>query len=342
MTWRGDLSFLENPFNEVDNLIFCAFSYISLDNFIEYADKITIEELYKSYKKEKEDTIFKKNQNQLFKMLSTSIRFKNVLVTHFFNEVKEKESMQISGMTFVLPNDMLFVAFKGTDETLTGWKEDFDLSYKTIIPSQKKAVSYLDEILSHTKKKVVVGGHSKGGNLAMYASLFCEEDSKILKVYNNDGPGFSKEIVETDNYKMRKDKIITFLPKGSIVGNILNSATRTIIVESKSLGILQHNLYSWSVLNDHFVYEKEVSEETKKISQELNSMIEKIPKEQKRKIVSFLYELLESWNVTDIEKMISDVLLPKTLLGKYNFKLDDFSFIFKILPLIVEIIKKIT
>ena len=138
-----------------------------------------------------EESLFTKNQNRLFKSLSESKRFQSVLVTHYFHIVDKEIDMQISGMTFVLPNDTLYVAFKGTDETITGWKEDFDLSYKDVIPSQKKAVSYLNEILSSFVRPVYVGGHSKGGNLAMYASLFCKDSDLIVKVYNNDGPGFS-------------------------------------------------------------------------------------------------------------------------------------------------------
>ncbi len=340
LLWRGDLTFLESPLNEVDNLIFCAMTYVRLDELLYYQEKISIKDLYLKYQKKEPNTVFKQSQNRLFKMISESNRFKNVIITHYFNEVDKEQEMQIGGMTFVLPNDTIFIAFKGTDGTLTGWKEDFNLSFKTI-PSQKRAVQYLEEILSHTKKKVFVAGHSKGGNLAMYASIFCKESENIVQIYNNDGPGFTKEIIGSNNYLQRKEKIITFIPKASIVGNLLNQDTKTIIVKSKQIGILQHDLYSWEVSNNHFVYSSELSEETKKLCNTLNELIEKIPKDEKEKIISFLYEIFESENIQDIEKALHDVFLSKVLLQKYHLKIEYFSFLWKIFPLIVEILKNI-
>ncbi len=337
--WRGDLSFLESPVNEVDSLIFCAFSYLSLEKIIKYQEFISIKDLYERYKKVEGETIFKKNQNHLFQVLSESKRFKDITVTRYFNVVDEKEEMQIAGMTFVLPNDTLFVAFKGTDSTLTGWKENFNLSYMEIIPAEKKAVEYLNEILASTKKKVYVGGHSKGGNLAMYASLFCDSNDKIIRTYNHDGPGFRKEIVDTEMYQKRKDKIITFIPKASIVGNILNQDTKTYIIKSKQLGLLQHDLYSWLVVGNHFVYTKELSEEAKKMSQMLNEAIEKIPEKEKEEVISFVYDLLESWNMEDMKKMIEKPNLLEPILK--NFKIVDVPKILNIVSLVVEIYKKI-
>ncbi len=341
LKWRGDISFLESPLNEIDNLIFCAFTYIKIDSITTYEEKITFQELYEKYKKDiKENSIFKKNQMELFQILSKSKRFQDVIITKIFNQVDKSKDMQIAGMTFILPNDTLFVAFKGTDETIVGWKEDFELSFE-IVSSQKKAVEYLDEILFHTQKKVYVGGHSKGGNLAMYASLFCKDYDKIVQIYNNDGPGFTNEVVVTENYQKRKEKIITYIPKASIVGNLLNLDTKTLLIKSNAVGILQHNLYSWLVNNTSFVYANALDEETKKVSTKLNQMIESIPKEQKKKIIAFVYDCLESLNVYDLEKLVQEFLLPKFLLKKYNFNLEEFSILKSVIPLIIEILKRI-
>lgn len=334
LEWRGDMTLLESPVNEVDSLIFCAFAYFRIESVLSSLESISIKELYHRYQKVMEENIFTKNQNRLFKFLSESKRFQSVLVTHFFHIVDKEIDMQISGMTFVLPNNCLYVAFKGTDDTITGWKEDFDLSYKHVIPSQKKAVSYLNEILSSSVKPVYVGGHSKGGNLAMYASLFCKESDLIVKVYNYDGPGFSKNILETDNYQKRKEKIVTFIPSASIVGNIFDKDTKTFIIKSKQIGVLQHDLYSWLVLQNHFVYTKEMSNHAKNISNALNQALLRIPNEDKKRVISFLYELLESWNVENIEKT------ALTILEKYNFQPKDFTFLHPLFSLVKEIQKK--
>lgn len=341
LLWRGDLTFKENPLNEVDSLAFCAFSYFKIEKLMQNQQFISIQDLYKKYALTEEDTLFKKNQNHLFQMLSESKRFKDVFITRYFNEVDKNLEMQIAGMTFLLPDNTLFIAFRGTDGTITGWKEDFDLSYKSVIPAQRRAVEYLNEILSHTKKSVYVGGHSKGGNLAMYASIFCQNGDKIIQIYNHDGPGFRSEIVEGKNYQKCKEKMITFIPKASIVGNIFDKDTKTIIIKSKQIGLLQHDLYSWGVSGNHFVYANELSVDAKKLSNKLNETIEKIPKEQKQKMISFLYELLESWNISDIENLVKDVFLSKSVLSQYHFNQEDISFLFRMLPLVLEIIKKI-
>lgn len=341
LEWRGDLPFTESPINEVDSLIFCAFSYCNIKNIIFYQEKISIQDLYTRYQQIEENSLLKRNQNRLFQMLSKSNRFKEVKVTRYFNEVSEQKEMQIAGMTFILPNDTLFVVFKGTDETLTGWKEDFALSYKDIIPAQEKAVSYLNEILFSTKKPIYVGGHSKGGNLAMYASMFCQEFDKIVQIYNHDGPGFNNEILETKEYQERKEKIITYIPKASIVGNILNQDTKTMIIKSKQIGFLQHDLYSWLVLNNHFIYTKELSVDAKNLSNLLNETLDKIPNAQKERMVTLLFDFLDSWNVQDIEKIVGN-LFTSSIFTKYNLKMEDLSILYRILPIAVEIIKAIT
>lgn len=339
LEWRGDIPFKESPLNEVDSLIFCAFSYCDIDSLLAYQEKRTIQDLYTEYQQIQEDSVFKKNQNRLFQMLSESNRFKEVVVTRYFNEVNEEKEIQIAGMAFILPNDTLFVVFKGTDSTLTGWKEDFALSYKMVIPAQEKAVSYLNEILSSTKKEVFVGGHSKGGNLAMYASLFCQNFDKLVRIYNHDGPGFHKEILETKEYQERKEKIITYIPKASIVGNLFNEDTKTMIVKSKQLGFLQHDLYSWLVINNHFVYTKELSEEAKKLSNLLNETIDKLPNATKEKIINVLFEILESWNIQDIEKGIG--IFSSSIFQKYNLKVEDLTLLYRLIPIVVEIMKRL-
>ena len=271
LKWRGDISFLQEGLNEVDSLLFCAFTYFDLEKIITHEEKISILNLYERFLKFKNKD--KKEEVELFKNLSQSKRFQDVFVTLYFNEIDKEKEMQISGMTFVLPNNTIFVAFKGTDSTLTGWKEDFNISYLDTIPSQIKAKEYLDKILMHTNKKVYIGGHSKGGNLAMYASIYCKDFTKVVKVYNFDGPGFDNKIVLSENYQSRKEKMVTYLPKAGIVGNILNKDMKTIIIKSTQLGLLQHDPYSWKVEQNHFIYAQVLNEEAKNIGNQLNELI---------------------------------------------------------------------
>lgn len=303
---NGNKTIKELPLNEVDALIFSAFTYLEIEDVTKYTDKISIKELYKSYQNKKLNTLFYINQNRLLEMLSKCIRFQNILVTKYLNIIDKEKDLQIGAMTFEVDKNILFVAFKGTDK-LVGWKEDLDLGYKEVIPAQQKALEYLDEVLSNTLKKVYVGGHSKGGNLAMYAGLFCKHYDKIVQIYNMDGPGFSKSIIHTLEYQIRNKKIITFIPKASIVGNLLNKDTKTIIIKSKNIGFLQHNLYSWEIVDNHFVYEKEVDEVVLNVCNYLNEIINRMPSKYKEQIVEYIYHLLEEINIDELESIIKKI-----------------------------------
>ena len=341
LKWRGDLSFYEAPFNEVDNAILCAFSYIPLEDFLTKDKTFSILELYALYQKNvKKEKLFKQNQKKLFDNLQQSKRFQNVKVAQFVNEVEQIKEKQFCAMTFILTEDLLFVAYRGTDESLIAWKENFNLSYMDYVPSQKRAVSYLEEILMHTNKKVIVGGHSKGGNLAMYAYLFCNEklQSKMIQVYNNDGPGLHKNI-EIEKKELEQ-KIITFLPKASIIGNLFENLSTIFFIKSSSFGILHHDLYTWEVENNHFIYIKEMDKKTKDLCNFLNKMLEDLSLEKKEKIISFLYETIADFGISNVEEFIEQIG-KKQILKKYNITIEDMQIVFKILPVVMEIFKKL-
>ena len=191
LRWRGDLTFEESPINEIDNAIFCAFSYIRIENFINSSEILTIEELYPRYvSSAKKESILLKNQNTLFALLQNSKRFKQVKVAKFIKETSEALEKQFCAMTFVLNENELFVAFRGTDETLTGWKENFNLSFMETTPSQKRALEYLEEIANHTNKEITIGGHSKGGNMPMCfrKKIQKQKSSKSITMTDQDYP----------------------------------------------------------------------------------------------------------------------------------------------------------
>ena len=289
-------------------------------------------------KKELPESILLKNQNTLFSQLEKSKRFGNVKIAKFVKESSEAEEKQFCAMTFIVSDREIFVAFRGTDETLTGWKENFNLSYEET-PSQKRAVSYLEDIVTHTKKEIIVGGHSKGGNLAMYAYVFSKKEvqEKIKKVYNNDGPGLrSKE----NTLQEIEKKITTFIPKSSIVGGLFENDSLIKIIESSSIGILEHDLYTWKINGSEIITTKDMDKKTKELCNYINEKLKEIPDEKKRSIIHFIYELLNSFGINDIEETINKLGKNNSLLKKYNISIFDMQIIWKILPIILEIMKK--
>ena len=177
LLWR-DVSMDLLPFNEIDNLILARFSYFPLDGFIKSEEKVTIHELYERYVNGKvRGRILQPEDPNLFKALAKSTRFSNFLVTRYINKFVPEEEKQFAAVTILFSNsNTMYVSYRGTDSTIVGWKEDFNMSFSDVVPAQKEAVLYLNSIAKEFKKSdIIVGGHSKGGNLAVYSSTVCDE-----------------------------------------------------------------------------------------------------------------------------------------------------------------------
>ena len=219
--WRGDITFEEKGLNEVDNLIFCEISYLVMDD-IERArsdEGMTVAALYEAYAglRPRPKLIMNDPMPALRKM-ALSARFRNVIVKRYVNDVNPDEQAQFSAVTFLYKEDEAYVAFRGTDDTLVGWREDFNMSFLSETYGQKAAVEYLNGIAAETSAKLTVGGHSKGGNFAVYAAAFCDADireNRIERVYSNDGPGFRNEVTDSEGYLAVLPKIVKIIPESS-------------------------------------------------------------------------------------------------------------------------------
>ena len=155
-------------------------------------------------------------------------------LTNYINKVDPIQEKQFSAITIIMQDKTIYVAYRGTDNTIVGWKEDFNMSFSKLVPAQTDAVNYLESVAKKYKNRIRVGGHSKGGNLAVYAAAFCNKHvkDKIINVYNNDGPGFCDEVVNSEQYKEIIDRVHTYIPQTSIIGRLLNHEEETIILKS--------------------------------------------------------------------------------------------------------------
>jgi hypothetical protein len=262
LEWRGDISFREDPFNEVDNLILSELAYTRFGDIIP-ADGKTIpirkaaEDFFALYPAEdlRKSTSFLDQSPLLMEGMITGKRFGNMKLCRYINEVDPDKDLQISALTFRLDDCTAYVAFRGTDSTVVGWKEDFDLSYKIYTEGQSRAVDYLNETGARLRCPIRVGGHSKGGNFAVFASAFCKDSvkRKIKEVYSNDGPGFRKEVTSTPEYKALRPHVRSYVPDTSIIGMLLSTGYDHNVVESSGKGIMQHDGFTWQVKRNRFV-----------------------------------------------------------------------------------------
>lgn len=302
---KGNLALYQEEFNEVDNLILSRFSYFPFDTIMKKNEIVTIKELSDRFKKEdiSKMEILWKDDIELFPLMGESKRFGPMLVTKYINKIDKEQEEQFSAITVLMPDNTIYVSYRGTDFTIVGWKEDFNMSYKSHIPSQLEALKYLETIANMYQNQLRIGGHSKGGNLAIYASTFIDDKIKdrIINIYNNDGPGFNDDITETEHYKKIIKKAHTYIPQSSIIGRLLNQEEEYSVVKSKQLGIMQHDLYSWQVIDNQFKHLEEVTIQSKITEKAIEGWIDNVDPKNREEVIKVIFEIL---NKTEAQTFI--------------------------------------
>lgn len=323
--WRGDLTFQQSEFNEVDNLIFAQISYLNLGVI---KGQVSIEELGNIYRRkiasrkirsEEEVSEFTERVEIMFLKASKSRRFKDVMVTNFVSKFDEIRESQFSAMTFLINEKMLYVAYRGTDDTIVGFKENLNMSFSAPVAGQMDAVRYLKLILErYSQSEVIVGGHSKGGNFAVFAvsGLTDKERKRISRVYNNDGPGFTENILNSDGYKKTVGLVKKFIPEDSFVGILMDDEEDSIVISaSDSSGILQHDGLNWDVKGDKFIRKESVSKKSEFVDKTIKHWLKGLDIEEREAFVDELYKIVrKSMNASSLKDIYGNRF--KTV---YNF-----------------------
>ena len=306
MNWR-DISLEKVEFNEIDNLILSRLSYFPFDGVICEDEEITLKEAYERTKKlGTTGRTLQAEDIDLYPVLAKSIRFGNCILTNFVNKVEPEAEKQFSAVTIILPDDTIYVSYRGTDNTIIGWKEDFNMSFSDLVPSQVDGVKYLDDVAKKYKNKLRVGGHSKGGNLAVYAATFCKPKTKkkIIEVYNNDGPGFSDKVIESKEYEEILERVHTYIPQTSIIGRLLKHKEKTTIVKSTETGIMQHDLYSWQLMGDKFISAK-ITESSDFIDSTITNWLKEVSPEQREEFINTFFDILNATKAKTVNELSS-------------------------------------
>lgn len=312
LDWRGDLTFDKSPFNEVDNLLLSQLVYVDLEGIVpgpESREKIRVTEasriFFATHDEQKilERVSMTKTAMYVLKKMAESERYKDAMLGGYVNDISIEEQSQFAVVCVYLGDKSLFVAFSGTDDTIVGWRENFNMGYLSATPGQLKAVDYLNSMVGIGQWKVRVGGHSKGGNLAVYASVHCRPiiKHKIISVYSNDGPGFSQEMVDSEAYQEMLPKIRTIIPESSIVGLLLEHEEEFQVVKSSNVGVGQHDAMSWEVLGTHFVYTDKVTEQSIFIDETMKTWLVELDAYQREEIVSAVFEILDELNIQTVD-----------------------------------------
>lgn len=311
LLWRGDLTFAQAPFCPVDNLIFSCLAYLNWNGIADGKfprQAVTLETAASIW--EAMPASWKQGEEKHAQLLHAAAgceRFRSVRLFHYAERFSEERQQQFSATTFLLDADdkTVYVAFRGTDNTLVGWREDFNMSFQSEVPSQTDAAAYLREILTMGFSNVLVGGHSKGGNLAVFSAVHAPRHmvQRIQAVYNNDGPGFANHLLETASFWYLKDRIHTFVPQDSVIGMLLEHDEDYQVVYSRQKGLQQHNPFSWCVLGNDFCYVRDISSTSRILDNSLREWIMDMTPDEREQLTDILFQLLNRTDAKTVREL---------------------------------------
>ena len=309
LKWRGDLTFEVVEMNEIDNLILARISYLPFQD-INFQEKETIADIAPRMLKLPEEKFLWKDDVAFIEVLEKTERFRNLMITDYIETIDVAEEMQFGAITIWLPNGELYISFRGTDMTFVGWKEDFNMSFMTNIPSQLEAVKYLEKIADKYPNLIRMGGHSKGGNIAVYAAMFCKEEIKprIIEVLNADGPGFDKKVVISDQYNSMTNKIKTYIPQSSIIGRLLEHEEDYIVIESQEKGIMQHDIFSWKVEGCRLIKSNQFTRNSQIVSDIVRDWLISTTPEQRKHFINIMYEIISKTDAESVSQFMKQIL----------------------------------
>lgn len=307
----------QEPFNEVDSLILAQFSYLKFDDLVpevgEYAEPSTLQDIYDDprYDSLFADERYRKNNTALFEGMLTSRRFNQIRLHSYVSILEQDHQTQFAAIVIEFENGFTYVAYRGTDENLIGWKEDLNMAMSRPVPGQIMSVKYLEGIKNVLPDKFMVGGHSKGGNLAVYAAMYSDDDlqSRISDIFNHDGPGFRDEVMDDVRYQAIRTRIRMTVPHSSLIGMLLvNMDSYRVVASWKPgfSGILQHDPFSWLVKGYDFVLEDSVSVGSELKDRSINEWVMSLEDEQIERFLDVTYDIMLATGVDDLNTLMND------------------------------------
>lgn len=296
LNWRGDLSMLTNLPNEIDLLIFSQLVHAPLEKLTQLNDSLLRDLTAFIYPKPltRDDRILPHQRYELWMHACKTERFSQVKLSRFESRFNASLQMQFAAALFTV-GDIGIVTFRGTDATLTGWKEDFNLAFEDTIPAQEEAVDFLNQCGSKVKY-LYICGHSKGGNLALYAATHCHAKliAQMVRIISFDGPGLNEAALKNSNWQMVKHLVHTYIPESSIVGMLFSNHCTPTVVISDSVSILQHNPFFWHVMGAHFVEAEKNTSSSRIFDDTVDYFLHHCTPEQRRTLVDTLYDVLNA------------------------------------------------
>ena len=332
MQWRGDLPLTADGFNEVDNLILAELSFVDFGGIVPPPGEGSAVPLHEAARRyfaihPREEihmgVLVPRQIPDLLEAMAESVRFRDTGLNCFADHLDLEASVQFAALTAELGDGSLYLSFRGTDDTIAGWRENFEMSFLDEVPAQREAERYVETVArQYKRKKLRLGGHSKGGNLAVYSAVHCPAavQRRIAAVYNNDGPGFRTSFLDQPEYRRIADRITTIVPQSSVVGLLMEHEEDFAVVKSSQAGLLQHDGFSWEVLGPCFVHLSSDAPTVRRNNAALKEWLDSLDTDQRRRFTQALFEVLTCTGAQTLQDLTEDsfktaVAMLKTMAG---------------------------
>lgn len=311
--WRGDLTFAQDPPNAVDALIFSSLAYIRFGGDVESKPhspvgmRTAAEQFFAL--EDYETRVRVKSDVELLRAAANSVRFGNTRLYLYRDMLIPEQETQFAAVTFLLDDGSLFLTFRGTDYSLVGWKEDFNMAFQQTVPAQRLALQYTREVAAEYLAPLRLAGHSKGGNLAVFAAARSAPmvQERIVDVYNHDGPGFTEYMMGDPGYLAMVPRIKTYVPQSSVIGMLLEHEEPYTVIRSKTVSLLQHDPYSWEILGRDFIRMEEITQDSRFLDATITTWFANMTNQERNKLVDAMFTLLGTGGVDNA----LDIFHPK-------------------------------
>ncbi len=329
LKWRGDLSLAVSPFNEVDNLVLAQLSFVDWKGIVPTPGhgRIALNKAAGLYfaahpqlPEAKENFLNLTDYYRMTRLMADSVRFGKAELMAYSYDFDPAIEKQFAALTVCLSDGTAYVSFRGTDNSIVGWKEDFNFAIMCPTPSQQSAADYLGWVKANTIRRLRVGGHSKGGNLAMYAGALAYDRYRIMDIFNNDGPGFTPAFVKTKAFSDIKPVLKIYNPQSSVVGMLMiNDAPRTFVLSDAKQIIDQHNGYSWQLVGTRFERAATNSEESKEIKKITNDWVYNISTEDKMIFFNTIYDIIDNAGLKTLDDVgVNMIRMAPQVIESFN------------------------
>lgn len=322
ISWRGDLTFDRAPVNELDIFLFSQIIAADYTGILEEnAGPIPLREVacryFENHTEDKENLGLLQSESVLpsLKKMASAARYKNLRLGRYICRIRTSLTEQFCAFTVEDPGNFICIVFQGTDDTIIGWKEDFELASRDIVPSQLDAVKYLNNAVNASDApKIYICGHSKGGNLSLYSAVNADSDvrARITTAVSFDGPGFRDEFFENDNYREMEKRLVTVLSNYSTVGLLLRLAGRRVIVKSGAKGPMAHDGFCWEVMGPKFIKTTKLSNSSQKFDRVLDDILLNMDEEARLAFTDEMFSILLSTGAETITDLTNLSFREKT------------------------------